>query len=64
MFSQEKPGDHEARQDEEHVHPDESASESGYISVKENNQHDGDGPQTLHVGSELPIAGCSSSLIA
>ena len=64
MFSQEKSGDHEAGQDEEDVHPYESTSDSGYSRMKENYQQDGDGPQTLHVWSELPIPWGSPRLIA
>ena len=63
MFSQEQPRNHEAGQDEENVYSHESASDSGYPCMEENNHQDGDGPQTLHIRSELPIARCSSRLV-
>jgi hypothetical protein len=63
MFSQEKPGDHEAGHDEENVYSHESAGDSGYSGMEENDQQDGYGPQTLHIRSELPIVWCGSRLV-
>jgi len=42
MFSEEKSGDHEARQDEEHVHPDESTGETGHSRMEEDDEKNGD----------------------
>jgi hypothetical protein len=61
-FPEQDARDHETRDDEEHVHADVSARQTGDSCVEEDDGQDGDCPKTFDVGTEATIAGGGTRL--
>ena len=55
-FPEQDARDHEARDDEEHVHADVSAPQTWDSCVEEDDGQDGDCPKAFDVGTEATIA--------
>src|SRR4029079_12065101 len=63
-FSPQEPRDQEPRDDEEDVHPDESATETAEGRVEQHDGQHGDGAQALDVRAELLANQITNAAIA
>ena len=54
-FTEQDAGDHEPGDDEEHVDADVAATDHRAAGVEQDDEEDGQGPETLDVGPELAI---------
>ena len=63
-FSQQQTGDDKPRDDEEDFDADVATAEPGYAGVVDEGQEDRDGTDPLDIGSELPVTGWGSRLVA
>ena len=61
-FTQQDSRNHETRDDEEHVHADVSAGETGDSCVEEDDEQDGDCTKTFDIGTEATVAGSGAGL--